>query len=203
MSTTAARRTKLYTFEDFCALIPDGQKADLIDGVIYMASPDSIDNNDIGVWLLRILADYVDELLLGGKLSASRVAYRLDKHSGPEPDIGYIGPGKLEHVFPGYIDCAPDVAIEIVSQESKERDYVSKRDKYEKAGVREYWIIDPLHKKVTFLRLGVDGLFKQVRPRGGVYTSKVIPGFWFRPEWLWQEPLPSKKTTLSAILAAK
>lgn len=78
-----------------------------------------------------------------------RVAYRLDGRSGPEPDIGYVGPDKLEHVLPGYVAGAPDVAIEIVSKDSGERDYVTKRAKYEKAGVGEYWIIDPLQEKAT------------------------------------------------------
>ena len=40
------------TFEDFCFLVKDGQKADLIDGVIYMASPDNLDANRLSKWLI-------------------------------------------------------------------------------------------------------------------------------------------------------
>lgn len=47
-------RIGCYTFEDFCALIPTGQKADLIDGVIYMASPDNTDA--LFMWLGRTAA---------------------------------------------------------------------------------------------------------------------------------------------------
>lgn len=199
MSTAPLRRQR-YTFEDFCALTPDEQKADLIDGVIYMASPDNIEGNDICGWLYRLLGDYLDEKELGGKPSINRVAYRLDPYSSPEPDIGYIVPKKLEKVRRGYIDCEPDVAIEIVSEDSEERDYHLKREKYQAAGVREYWIIDPLQEKVTFLRLSRDGFYKEARPRRGIFRSKVIPGFWFDPRWFWQQPLPRKSDVLCQLL---
>jgi Uma2 family endonuclease len=200
MSTSAVRDRRV-TFEEFCVVVPGGQKADLIDGVIYMASPDSIEDNRLNGWLLWVMDAFIEERGLEGLLNFSRVAYRLDEHSSPEPDIGFIGGRKLKFVKKGYVNCAPDAAIEIVSPDSIHRDYVVKRAKYEKAGVREYWIIDPMEEKVTFLRLGADGLFKEVRPRGGVFVSKVLPGFWFDAAWFWKSPLPSKKATLKAILA--
>ena len=48
---TAERISKPLTYEDFCALVKDGEKADLIDGVIHVASPDNTDANDINAWL--------------------------------------------------------------------------------------------------------------------------------------------------------
>jgi len=201
--STAALRRPLTTFEEFCALIPEGQKADLIDGVIYMASPDNIEGNDLYAWLYALMSFFIDAKELGGKLNISRVAYRLSPRTGPEPDIGYIGPEKLDKVRHGYIDAAPDLAIEIVSEDSVTRDYELKRTAYEKAGVREYWIIDPLEEKVTLLRLSRDGVFKQVRPRAGRFVSKVIDGFWFDPAWFWRQPLPSKIKILATVLDEK
>ena len=49
MKTVA--RTGPYTYDDFCQLVREDQKADLIDGVIYMASPENTDPNDLFVWL--------------------------------------------------------------------------------------------------------------------------------------------------------
>src|SRR5262249_48495267 len=47
-------RSGVFTFDDFCLLVKDGQKADLIDGVIYMASPDNTEAADLNVWLCRL-----------------------------------------------------------------------------------------------------------------------------------------------------
>src|SRR5205085_1216721 len=63
MST--ATRCGAYTFEDFCCLVKDGQKADLINGVIHMASTDNWDANKLFAWLFRLLGDFVDERDLG------------------------------------------------------------------------------------------------------------------------------------------
>src|SRR5205809_264417 len=108
-------RTGPFTFDDFCQLVQEDQKADLINGIIYIVSPDSV-----------------------------------------------------------------------------ERDYVLKRAKYEQARVREYWIIDEFEQKVILLRLGTDGKYRGIRARRGELRSQVLHGFWLRPEWLWQRPLPMK-----------
>jgi Uma2 family endonuclease len=192
-------RTKGYTFEDFCVLVKDGQKADLIDGVIYMASPDNIDANNLFVWLLRLLGDIVEIKELG-QVNGSRAAYRLDDENSPEPDIAFVRRDRTRLVRRGFVNGPPDLAIEIVSPESVERDYETKRDLYEEAGVREYWIVDEVQQKVTLLRLAANGKYREVRPKKGELHSQVVPGFWIRPEWLWQEPLPKKMDVLKLLL---
>ena len=81
-----AKRARGNSFEDFCFLVGDDQKADLIDGVIYMASPDNTDANDLFVWLLRLLGDFVEEKDLG-KVYGSRVAFRLEHLSRVPPPL--------------------------------------------------------------------------------------------------------------------
>src|SRR5262249_30797584 len=92
MSTVA--RSGTYTFEDFCLLVGEGQKADLIDGVIYMASPENTDANDLFVWLIRLMGDFVEVKELG-KVYGSRVAFRLGEGQGPEPDIAFVRKDRL------------------------------------------------------------------------------------------------------------
>src|SRR5205809_39351 len=129
------------TFEDFLELVPDGQKADLLDGVIYMASPDNTDAGGLTSWLGSILKAFVDHYDLG-QLYFSRIAYRIGPKRGPEPDLGYVSKRREATRKRGYIDGPPDLAVEIVSPDSVQRDYLQKRAIYEEAGVREYWIID-------------------------------------------------------------
>lgn len=196
---TAARK-KPFTFDDFCFLVREDQKADLIDGVIYMASPENTDANELFVWLLSLIHDFVEANDLG-KVYGSRVAFRLGETNGPEPDIAFVATKSLHRVQRGRVEGPPDLAIEIVSPDSVERDYEKKRRQYQDAGVPEYWIVDELEEKVTLLRLDRRGEYREVRPRGGELHSKVLPGFWLRPGWLWQDPRPKKTKVLAEILA--
>ena len=136
-------RTGPYTFDDFCHLVRDGQKADLIDEGIYIASPESTGANDLFVWLLSLLKFFVQRQK-SGKVFGSRVAFRLDTQNSPEPDIAFMRKERLDLVHRGYVDGPPDLAVEIVSPESVDRDYDTKRRQYEEAGVPEYWIVDEL-----------------------------------------------------------
>jgi Uma2 family endonuclease len=193
-------RHKLFTFDDFCAMVHDDQKADLIAGVIYMASPENTDANERFMWLAAILEFFVRMKKLG-RMFGSRVAFRIDETNGPEPDLAFVATARLHLVRRGRVDGPPDLAIEIVSPESVARDWISKRQQYEQAGVIEYWIIDEIKSTVTLLRLGRDLKYKEVRPRKGVLESKVIAGFWLRPAWLWQDKLPDPDEVLREILA--
>jgi Uma2 family endonuclease len=149
--------------------------------------------------LLHILGGFASTRRLG-KVYGSRVAFRLDDENSPEPDIAFVEKDRLHLLHTGFVDGPPDLAIEIVSPESIDRDYEVKRLKYQEAGVREYWIIDDMTEKVILLRLNREGEYRQVRPRGGVYHSRVLTGFWFRPEWLWQQPRPQEVEVLQTIL---
>jgi len=199
MST--ASKVSFITFDDFCVLVKDGQKADLIDGVIYMASPDNTDANDLNAWLLVLMRTYARRKDLG-KVFVSRVAFRLDDKNGPEPDIAFVRKDRLHLVKRGRVEGAPDLAVEIVSPDSIERDYGKKREQYERFGVREYWIVDELEEKVTLLRLQASGRYREVRPRKGVLQSEVLAGFYLRPEWCWQDPLPDELGLLEQMLKA-
>lgn len=194
-----ATGVELCTFEDFCLLLKDDQKGDLIDGVIYMASPENTDANKLAVWLGGLIDLFVEEHGLG-QVFGSRVAFRLDDTQGPEPDIAFVRQNRLHLVKRGYVEGAPDLAIEIVSPESVERDYETKREQYRQAGVAEYWIVNVMEQRVTLLRLTAAGAYREAKPRKGVLHSRTLPGFWLRPEWLWQQPRPKKTMVLAEIL---
>ena len=188
-----------YTFEDFCALVPDGEKADLIDGVIYMASPDNLEAARLFTWLFRLLCEFVETRDLG-EVYPLRVAFRLGDGAAHEPDIGFLSKRNLRRAYRNYVEGPPDLAIEIVSPESAEHDYISKRRLYEKHGVREYWIVDEGLKKIMLWRLDATGRYREVQPRKGILRSRVIAHFWLKEEWLWQQPRPTVLNTARKIL---
>src|SRR5579875_612507 len=193
-------RAGCFTYDDFCALIREDQKADLIDGVIYMASPENTDANDLFIWLIIILRSYADKKKLG-RVFGSRVACRLDDRNAPEPDILFVRNEHRERLHRGGVEGPPDLAIEIVSPESVERDYEKKRKQYQRFGVSEYWIIDDEEKTILQLRLNRRGRYTEVRPRHGMFHSKVLPGFFLDPNWLWQKPRPFALDIAQQVIA--
>jgi Uma2 family endonuclease len=71
-----------------------------------------------------------------------------------------------------------DLAVEIVSDEGRERDLVTKRREYARAGIAEYWIIDPLLRQVTILRLDGDHYIEAgTYAPGDTAASVLLPGF--------------------------
>lgn len=188
------------TFEDFVDIIPDGQKADLLDGVIYLASPENTDAADLLVWLTTVIGGFVQARDLG-KVFVSRVAYRLDKKRSPEPDLGFLPKAREAKLRRGHIEGPPALAIEIVSPDSVARDYVQKRAIYEQAGVGEYWILDPDEQKATFLRLR-SGRYKEIAPAKHMISSRIIPGLSLDVRWLLSSERPSAYGVLSDLLRA-
>lgn len=195
-----AARMGPYTWEDFCQLVREEQKADLIDGVIYMASPENTDANDLFVFLIGLFDDFAEYHDLG-EVYGSRVALRLDKKNAPEPDIAFVRKEHQGRIERGGIGGPADLAVEIVSPDSVERDYEKKRNQYERFGISEYWIVDEELQKVTLLRLGAKGKYREVKPHKGELRSAVLEGFWLRPEWLWQQPRRKKMDVSQEILA--
>lgn len=188
------------TVDDFYHLVPDGQKADLIDGVIYMASPDSIRANDLTGFLYRLMLGFIETRGIAGRVFINRVACRLSDFSAPEPDVGYVRPERVRLIEPGGLRGAPDIAVEVVSRESRHRDYEDKRRLYEEAGVPEYWIVDPVQQRNEFL-VREEGRY-QLAPleANRFFRSRAMAGFWVDVDWLLADPLPPATGCLQAIL---
>lgn len=141
------QQNKEYTIEDIYAL-PDGQRAELIDGQMYMMAPPTRKHQQILGALYRKVADYIDKK--GGSCEVDIAPFAVflseDDKSYVEPDISVIcSSDKLTDR--GCVG-APDWIIEIVSPGSRRMDYFTKLFKYRTAGVREYWIVDPEKNRI-------------------------------------------------------
>ncbi len=138
----AVRKEEIYTINDIYAL-PDGKRAEIIDGKIYSMAPPNRRHQDISFSLAKKIAEYIEAE--GGKckvyLAPFAVFLNENNQNYVEPDISVIcNPDKLTDQG---CNGAPDWIIEIVSQGSKAMDYFTKLFKYRTSGVREYWIVDP------------------------------------------------------------
>lgn len=103
---------------------------------------------------------------------------------GREPDIAVVLNENSSRIRTTYIDGPADIAVEVVSNESRSRDRGEKFYEYEEGGVREYWLIDPEREVAEFYVRNENGIFETTVLEGGVFQSRVLEGFWVRVSWL-------------------
>lgn len=147
----AVKKEETYTIEDIYAL-PEGERAELIDGKIYYMAPPSRTHQKISWKLHQTIANYIDSKNGKCEVYAAPFAVFLNKD-----DINYVEPDISVICDLAKLDdkgCygAPDWIIEIVSPGNKPMDYFTKLFKYRTAGVREYWIVDPTKNQVIVYR---------------------------------------------------
>lgn len=140
-------QSKNYTEEDYYNL-PESIRAELIDGDIYYQAAPSRVHQEILMELSGTIRDYIKSKNGPCKVYPSPFAVKLreDKNTIVEPDISVIcDRGKLTDK-----GCtgAPDWIIEIVSPGNSSHDYIKKLNLYADAGVREYWIVNPINQSV-------------------------------------------------------
>lgn len=182
-------RKKKISFEEFLTKF-DGKHAEWIDGEVIEFMSASDKHQDLSDFLIAILRIFIEESDLGIIRTAPMTIKLGDR--GREPDLFFIAKNRLKSLKKNYFDGAPDLIIEIISPESRGRDRGDKFYEYEKAGVREYWIIDYERQKVEFYNLDKDGFFQMVfADETNFFQSQVLPNLRLNVSWLWQEKLPN------------
>lgn len=144
-----------YTSEDYWNL-PEGQRAELIDGQLYDMAPPSRMHQELVYQLSRVIGNYIEANHGDCKIYPAPFAVNLnaDDERWIEPDISVIcDKSKLSDRG---CEGAPDFIIEVVSPGSRKIDYSTKNALYSDAGVREYWIVDPKKERTTIYRYEED-----------------------------------------------
>ncbi len=137
----AVRQIEYYTIDDIYNL-PDGQRAELIDGELYMmATPGTIHQRLVMV-LSSSIFNYIQRKKGDCEVFPSPFAVFLNANNEIylEPDISVIC--DKNKITEKGCNGAPDWVIEIVSPSSRSMDYTKKLFRYRTAGVREYWVVD-------------------------------------------------------------
>jgi Uma2 family endonuclease len=162
-----------------------------VQGVIVRMSPASMVHDALTSYLRKLLEAYFDMSPIGKVLGEPFVMRLEATHSFREPDLQVIlndNPGKLTDT--AMIGPA-DICIEVVSPESAPRDYGDKFVEYEKAGVREYWIFDPIRQRCQLNRLEPSGVYAAASlDEVGIYRTPLLPKLALHVPTLWQKELP-------------
>lgn len=172
-----------------------------VDGEVILMSPAAVKHIRITCWLDRTLGIYIQSKRLG-ELFASDLMVRLQsaKVSRRVPDLSFISKTNLGRLQSNHFDGPPDLAIEVVSPDSRDRDWQDKFSEYEASGVLEYWIIDPMTERFSASFRNAEGKFTTVElADDGALHAATVPGFWLKPEWLWRDELPDSLDCLREL----
>lgn len=142
------RKENICTVEDIYAL-PDGERAELIDGKIYYITPPNTRHQRLVHFFDREIGNYI--LSKNGECEVFPAPFAVflnkDDTNYVEPDISVVC--DKDKITDKGCCGAPDWVIEVVSTGSRPMDYFTKLFKYRTAGVREYWIVDPAKDRIT------------------------------------------------------
>lgn len=189
------------TYEEWLAW-PDGEsrQSEWVDGEAIIFMPPKTPHLLIGFLLERLVGDFVDVFDLG-RVGHAPFEVRLPTLSR-EPDVFFVKTENLDRWTPERIIGPVDLAIELTSNDSVTRDRRDKFRDYAEAGVLEYWLVDsrPDRHQADFYALGPNRTYEPIPlDADGRFHSRVLPGFWLRPEWLRQDPLPNPLACLLEI----
>jgi Uma2 family endonuclease len=179
----------MLSYEQFLEAMGE-EHVEWVHGEIVEMAPISDEHQDLGLFLLAVLRPFVEFHRLG------KLRYEpFQMKTGPDlpgrsPDILFVAAANLSRLQRTFLDGPADVVAEIISPDSQSRDRGEKFFEYERGGVREYWLLDPLRKQADFYTRGDDGIFRLLAIYDGVFRSNVLPAFWLKIDWLWQTPLP-------------
>lgn len=157
MAVVVDRKTKL-TYEDYLQFPEDGRRHEIIDGDHYVSAAPFVSHQRVARNLMVRLHRHSNETGLGEVLPAP-VAVVLGQSDVVEPDLVVVLAEHASRIRRERIEGAPDLVVEILSPSTAYRDRGMKLDLYQKAGVSEYWIVDP-ERKVVQQYVLTDGVFR-------------------------------------------
>lgn len=187
---TETQAPEMVTFQEFLKQF-EGQYAEWLMGKVEVYVSNNDKHQELLGFLVMLLGYYLGITKIGVFRLAGLPMYISDDQPARQPDLMIILTDHLDRLTPNYLNGSADICVEIVSPESAERDYGAKFVEYEAAGVREYWLIDPLRQRAEFHHLTGDGVYHRLPLDGmGRLVSNLLPGFVLDPAILWAESLP-------------
>jgi Uma2 family endonuclease len=147
----AVTEKKKYTYEDYLKT-RENERYELIGGVLYMTPSPVTKHQRISRKIEFTLEKFVTENDLGEVFYAPYDVY-LDDENVVQPDIIFISKERQHIIGEKNVQGAPDLVIEIISENSAYRDMVQKKSLYSKFGVKEYWVVIPEEASIEIYSL--------------------------------------------------
>ncbi len=167
-----------WTYDSYAALPDDGKRYEILDGVLYMAPPSPSGWHQKSVIRLSHYLFAAVELGGHGQVFVAPFDVELSPGTVVQPDVVVLLNENSEKYVVSRIIGGPDLVIEIISPSTAHHDRLRKYNVYARAGVKEYWIVEPVKHTVEVFVLGEDG-YHTLGTFSGKQTlpSSIIPDF--------------------------
>lgn len=169
--------TKIWTYDDYLKLPDDGNRYEIIEGELYVSPAPGTAHQYTSARLFRAIDRFVEAHNLGEVYYAPYDVHLSEESRPVEPDLLFIRTEQSPSAEDRYFVGAPDLVIEILSKGTFRVDTNIKFNVYEKAGIPEYWIVDPKARTVRVFVLE-EGFYQAWGEYSDdeVITSKVLAG---------------------------
>jgi Uma2 family endonuclease len=191
------------TFHERYLAMPKSVRAELVGGIVFMASPTKWQHGKTVGLMTTLLFEY--QAATPGVEACADFSLILGELGEPEPDCALLiaqdkGGGTRKN-SEGYLEGAPELIVEVASS-TEFHDLNQKRDDYEKAGVKEYWIVSLPHRRIiqSVLR---QKKFEEAQPdKDGFIRSESFPGLWIDSSAVFRDDLARLQEVLRQGLAS-
>ena len=166
-----------WTYDHYASLPEDGKRYEIVDGVLlYMSPAPGISHQKAVLRLASYLLALVENAGLG-QTFVSPIDVELSPGTVFEPDIVVVLNAGRDKVTASHIVGAPDLVVEVLSPGTQRYDRTTKREAYALAGIKEYWLVDPIAHTIETLFLLEGKAYRSVGVFSGQdrLVSKVVP----------------------------
>jgi len=176
--------------QEFIEWSGDEVRAEWVDGEVQEMNAVASDHADLTLFIILLVGGFVAENELG-KVWAEPFQVRLpEQRRRRSPDLFYASKDRLHLAKGTEFNGAPDLIVEVLSPDSQTRDRHVKFMEYERAGVKEYWLADPMSRTFDAFTLSPSGRFIPMPLENGKVYSAVLKGLYFRQEWVYLLKFP-------------
>ena len=167
------------TYDDFVLFPDDGKRHELIDGEHYVTPSPNTKHQRVAGSLHLLIGSWLEDHRIG-QIFFAPYDVVFSEFDVVEPDLLYLSNERAAQVItPLHAKGVPELVIEIASKGTRKRDETIKRRLYERSGVSEYWVVDPVIDVIRLYRLETDRFGRPLelsREAGDVLTTLLLPG---------------------------
>lgn len=171
-------RSVRLTYDDYVLFPQDGRRHEILDGEHYVTAAPFVRHQILSFRLTLALGTFAEARHLGQVLAAP-LDVLLSEHDIVQPDLIFLSSARLHLFTERHLRGAPDLVVEILSESTRRTDREIKAEIYDRAGVQEYWVVDPVQNTVTVFYRIENRLQAIGRSEGrtkDVLTTPLLPG---------------------------
>ena len=168
-------------YNDFLLFPDDGKRHEIIDGVHYVTPCPTLSHQELVGRLHLSLGSFVEDRPERGRVILAPFDVVFSFHDIVEPDLVFVAADQYDILTEKNIQGTPALVIEVLSPSTRRRDRGIKLELYQRTGVREYWLVDPVGRTLTAYRRAADGAFSRAVDRSAASDDTVetplLPGW--------------------------